>query len=217
MPPLFYLTVLSRTGMDLRRRILEVTRELLLAHGYDAMSMRRIGDAVGVSATTLYLYFDSKHALFEALVDEGMERLHERLSRVLDARETPQKNFDALCRAYLEFGLDNPEYYELMFVLRPRDLPRFAPEKYRRARRNLDIVIRVLERLHPEYDAERLKVLASAKWATLHGTVTLLNAQRIDRSVSRDELLDTVIALARPVRMETHRPDQRHELTNRPA
>jgi AcrR family transcriptional regulator len=194
--------------MDLRKRILQATREILIAHGYDAISMRRIGQAVGVSATTLYLYFESKHALFEALVDEGMELLYERLHQGVDDSVRPLDNFDALCRAYLEFGLENPEYYEIMFVLRPRDLPRFASEKYRRARRNLDVVIQVLQRMYPDATADRLKVLASAKWATLHGTVTLLNAQRIDRSISQAELLDTVVALAMPGRGD-------HELRDR--
>ncbi|GJE12694.1 MULTISPECIES: TetR/AcrR family transcriptional regulator [Methylobacterium] len=53
---------------DKRRQILEGARTVFLSAGYDGASMGEIARAAGVSKGTLYVYFDSKEALFEALI-----------------------------------------------------------------------------------------------------------------------------------------------------
>jgi AcrR family transcriptional regulator len=184
--------------MDLSQHILNASRQILISEGYAAISMRRIAQAVGVTATSLYLHFENKHALFEALVDEGMDLLHERLSREAGTCAEPSVALDAICRAYLEFGLANPEYYEIMFVLRPRDMPRFRAEAYRRARRNLDLLADILGRVNPHKSKEDLRVEASATWASLHGAVSLINARRIDRNMEREAFLDAVVSHVAP-------------------
>ncbi|MDX1502000.1 MAG: helix-turn-helix domain-containing protein, partial [Thermoanaerobaculia bacterium] len=51
-------------GSDLRRTILDRTRHLLVEEGYNNLSMRKIARAVGCSATSIYLHFENKDALF---------------------------------------------------------------------------------------------------------------------------------------------------------
>jgi AcrR family transcriptional regulator len=188
--------------MDLRRRILDAARTLLLDQGYDSVSMRGIARTVGVSATSLYLHFDSKDVLFQALVDEGMDRLHSMLKAAV-TRVSREDRVSALCRAYIDFGLKNPEYYEVMFVARPRRMTRFPAENYRRARRNLDLLVEVLGTVDPSSHERERRVLATAMWAALHGVVALVNAKRVDRSVDEAELLATAVALVDPTRCET--------------
>lgn len=53
-----------------RRQIIEGARALFLAQGFDAASMGEIARAAGVSKGTLYVYFDSKEHLFEAIVED---------------------------------------------------------------------------------------------------------------------------------------------------
>ena len=56
-----------------RRQILEGARRVFLASGFDGASMGEIAKAAGVSKGTLYVYFDSKEKLFEALTIEEKE------------------------------------------------------------------------------------------------------------------------------------------------
>ena len=56
--------------MDRRARYLEAAWELFTEHGYNGVSMSRIVQATGGSKETLYRYFDSKEALFAALIDD---------------------------------------------------------------------------------------------------------------------------------------------------
>ena len=53
-----------------RRQIVEGARTIFLQHGFDAASMNDIARAAGVSKGTLYVYFDNKEQLFEAIVHE---------------------------------------------------------------------------------------------------------------------------------------------------
>jgi len=53
-----------------RRQIIEGARALFLAQGFDAASMDAIARKAGVSKGTLYVYFDSKEQLFEAIVED---------------------------------------------------------------------------------------------------------------------------------------------------
>jgi AcrR family transcriptional regulator len=58
-----------------RRQVMEGAREIFMSAGFDAASMNDIARAAGVSKGTLYAYFDSKVALFEALIRE--DRAHQ--------------------------------------------------------------------------------------------------------------------------------------------
>jgi AcrR family transcriptional regulator len=62
-----------------RRQIMVGARELFLAHGFDAASMGEIARTAGVSKGTLYVYFDSKEQLFEAIATEECNRLSQRV------------------------------------------------------------------------------------------------------------------------------------------
>ena len=62
---------------DKRRQILDGAREVFLASGFDGASMGAIAKAAGVSKGTLYVYFESKESLFEALTIEEKRSLAE--------------------------------------------------------------------------------------------------------------------------------------------
>ncbi|ACA20818.1 transcriptional regulator, TetR family [Methylobacterium sp. 4-46] len=75
-------TTLDAAESDKRRQILDGAREVFLACGFDGASMGSIAKAAGVSKGTLYVYFDSKEALFEALTVEEKRTLAENLFRL---------------------------------------------------------------------------------------------------------------------------------------
>jgi AcrR family transcriptional regulator len=178
---------------DLRRLILDTTRHLLVQEGYQNLSMRKIARAINYSATSIYLYFDSKDALLHTLIDEGMTQLYESLSA---AEQTdPVERLEALCKRFITFGLENPEYYEIMFLLHPEHMERYPAEKYRRARRNLDVIAATLADGVETgcFQAEDPRVSASAVWASLHGAVSLLLAERVDIRIDREAFIQTTI------------------------
>ena len=185
---------------DLRRRILDEARHVLVAEGVSALSMRRVAAEVGVSATSIYLYYKDKNALIHALIAEGMELLGESLREALTAgtssADLPVKRIEAMCRKYLEFAQAHPEYYEIMFLLRPQLMERYPRRMYRVARKNLGLAVRELAAADglPASDEHRLR--ASVMWSTLHGAVSLLLASRFDAALPRERLMDEALATA---------------------
>lgn len=181
---------------NLRRRILDTTRHLLLQEGYQNLSMRKIARAINYSATSIYLYFDSKDALLHALIDEGMEQLYGVLEEVAAKHsEDPVVRLEALCRQFITFGLENPEYYEVMFLLHPEYMERYPAEKYRRARRNLDLIAVALSEgaACGLFELDDPRISASAVWASLHGAVSLLLAERLDVRIDREAFIQRTI------------------------
>lgn len=69
----------STAGEAKRAQILAGARKIFLAKGFAASSMGEIARAAGVSKGTLYVYFDSKTALFEALIGDMKRNTAERL------------------------------------------------------------------------------------------------------------------------------------------
>ena len=182
-------------GSDLRRVILDQTRTLLVDEGYPHLSMRKIARAVGCSATSIYLHFENKDALTHALINEGMAQLYDALEAARDGCADPVTCLPAMARAYVAFGLANPEYYQVMFQLHPDRMARFPAEDYRRARRNLDLFAAALaagtEAGH--YHVENADVGAHVLWTALHGLVSLLLAERVDVKIADEAFIEAAI------------------------
>jgi len=187
-----------QTGVDLRRAILDQARHLLVSEGYDRLSMRKIARAVGCSATSIYLHFENKDALTHALIDEGMRQLGEALDAADPGGAAPAR-LHALGHAYVRFGLDNPEYYQVMFQLHPERMARYPAENYRRARRNIERFAGVLsegEAAGSLAPVPTPDVAAHVLWTAMHGLVSLLLAQRVDVRLAGDAFVDAAIQQA---------------------
>lgn len=76
-----------------RRQIIEGARAVFLADGFDAASMNEIARIAGVSKGTLYVYFDSKVALFEALIREDRRQQAEQICIVRDDDDVDVRSF----------------------------------------------------------------------------------------------------------------------------
>jgi AcrR family transcriptional regulator len=86
-------------GSAKRRQIMEGARTVFLASGFDGASMNDVARAAGVSKGTLYVYFDSKEQLFEALIREQRRQQAERLTELsMDSRDVRAVLFNFGCR-----------------------------------------------------------------------------------------------------------------------
>ncbi|MFQ5550621.1 MAG: TetR/AcrR family transcriptional regulator [Gemmatimonadales bacterium] len=111
---------------DVECVILDEARDLLAEGGLECLSMRAVADRVGVSATALYHYFESKQDLIERVVSSGYKRFGEYLERAI--AEHPRGSLDritALGEAYVLFASENKAYFRVLFNLQapsPRDI-----------------------------------------------------------------------------------------------
>ena len=180
----------------LRLLILEKARSLLVADGYRRLSMRRLAREIGYSPTSIYLYFKNKDALFHSLIEVGMDLLRARLEAAFRAAgPDASAKVAALSRAYLTFAVEEPEYYEIMFALQADHLDRFPRDKYRRARRNLELMIETLKQGAEEgsLNVPDPDLAGAVIWAQLHGAVSLAAARRFDADLPIGFLFDACI------------------------
>jgi len=103
-------------GHTRREEILQAAKELFLEEGYEATTIRRIADRVGVSAPALYLYFHDKEAMMLALCDQTFGRLIERITAIEKTVADPLERLRRFGDAYARFGLEHPGEYRLVFV-----------------------------------------------------------------------------------------------------
>ncbi len=107
----------ERQKEELRSKILEVAKELFIERGFEETSIRNIAERIEYSPTTIYLYFKDKDDIFYALHQEGFILLNQYF-RVLQNVEDPFERLKAINRAYIDFALENREFYDLMFISR---------------------------------------------------------------------------------------------------
>lgn len=185
----------AQPNKELRAAILDEARRTLVAEGHRALSMRRIARAVGCTATSIYLHFRDKDDLLHALIHEGFERLHDQLLAAADGIDNARQRCARLCRSYLEFALENREYYEVMFALHPEHMKRYPQALYRRARRNLGFLADAIAAASGRSGDRREDDLLQAQvvWAQLHGAVTLHHNQRLDFRLDLFDFVDAVV------------------------
>ncbi|HSP19185.1 MAG TPA: TetR/AcrR family transcriptional regulator, partial [Myxococcaceae bacterium] len=106
-----------------RREILDAAWELVHADGLGSLSMRELGARVGMRAQSLYVYFPSKYAIYDAMFGESNIELLRRV-RELPLTRDPMEGMRLRAHVFLEFCVEDPVRYQLLFQ---RTIPGFEP------------------------------------------------------------------------------------------
>ncbi len=103
--------------------IVESAWRLAGEHGIAGVSLHTLAHELGIRQPSLYEYFDSKNALYDAMFADGNRKLIERLDSLRLSRK-PRTALKQFLRAFVAFGLEDPARYELLFQ---RHVPGFTP------------------------------------------------------------------------------------------
>lgn len=102
------------SGDLLRDEILDAATELLLDTGHaKAVSIRSVAERVGVTPPSIYLHFQDKVALLDAVCARYFEKLDEEMQRVSAAQSSTVEVLRAQGLAYIRFAIENPELYRI--------------------------------------------------------------------------------------------------------
>ena len=190
-------------GATRRAEILLAAQRLFLEEGFEHTTMRRLADAVGVSATALYVYFDDKDAILQAIAEATFAEMLAVLEASQDPAATPLQRFRAGLHAYVAFGRARPDAYRLTFLAKM-----LAPASP--GRRTMDSVdcdaadrsFAILERgvaelmQAGEFRPGNPLLVAEALWASLHGVTALLIDLSAHVESPPDLLIETVLETA---------------------
>ncbi len=147
------MTAAAPTETARQRRHRQTSREILAAawdlcreHGLAGLSLRELASRVGLRAPSLYSYFDSKHAIYDAMFREGNEQLAVTMAAVSPDGPITRNDVKRGIHAFFEFCTEDPVRYQLLFQ---RTIPGFypSPESYALAVENLAAAKRYLAQL----------------------------------------------------------------------
>lgn len=110
-PRLFTVFTMS----DQRDKILGCACDLYLEQGLEGFSMRKLAKEVGVTAPALYRHYQNREDVLTDVVREAFREFLSRFSRALEGR-TAQERFLLTGEAYLDFALQHPRWYQLLFI-----------------------------------------------------------------------------------------------------
>ncbi len=164
----------------MRKLILSTAMDLFLTEGFTNVSIRRIADKIEYSPGTIYLYFKDKDEILFALHNEGFEELYKHQLSVLPIRD-PKERLRKHAEAYIRFGLEHPEYYNLMFIMRSPMRKIEQGEDWGAGRRSLEFLREnVQECVGTLFGKDTdVKTATLALWAAAHGILSLILRNRL--------------------------------------
>ncbi len=158
-----------------REEILEAAWALCREQGLAALSLRDLAARVGMRAPSLYSYFGSKEAIYDAMFAEGQHALLERQAHLDDA-PTDRATLLSAAEDFFDFCTSDPVRYQLMFQ---RVVPGFTPSQ-----RSYALALQVLARL--EGALERAGVEDPAMRDLFTALLTGLTDQQISNDPGGD-------------------------------
>jgi AcrR family transcriptional regulator len=169
----------------LRRALVEEAVATIDREGVERLTLRGIGERLGVSRTALYRHFADKSELLAAVATEGFRMLRRKLEEAWDRGGGTVGAFDAMGVAYVRFALEHPSHYRVMFGanLERSDDPNLHSEASGAFQALVDALL-VLQR-NGLVRSDPALALARFVWATVHGIAMLaidgrLGKERLD-------------------------------------
>jgi AcrR family transcriptional regulator len=161
-------------------RIASVALAILEKEGPEAVSMRRVAEAVGITPMAIYHHFPSRESLLNTITDREFDRLLSSM-QARPLQGTLEDRLLAVMAVYVDYALAQPRIFDFVFS-RPRPGARQFPKDFR-ARRSptLNLIADLLatEMKQGSLKKEDVWEVAFALWAHVHGYIMLYRAGRV--------------------------------------
>jgi AcrR family transcriptional regulator len=179
-------------GERLRREIITKTARLLAETGdEEAVSIRAVAQAVGVTPPAIYLHFADKDELIHAVCEDTFRALDEFVEARVASVADPLERLSERGRAYVDFGVEHPEQYRVLFMGKARQRGEEAMEA--------SGFTHLLENVEQCMAAGAIAagdamLVATGLWAVVHG-VTSMSVAVANCPVDRDVLIEHLLAV----------------------
>jgi AcrR family transcriptional regulator len=174
-----------RQKEEVRASILEAAWKVVETEGWQALSIRKIAEAIEYSVPVIYDHFANKEAILLEFTRKGFRLLNEDLERAKGRFENPEQQIEALAYSYWNFAFTHKEYYQLMYGLGMPgcETVKQIPELSTFTELILDSLRKMIVQ-HQTRGADPFLKLHTL-WSTLHG---LISINMMGKENSRDEL-----------------------------
>ncbi len=158
---------------EMRELILSTATNLFIGQGYERVSMRNIAEAMEYSPATIYLYFKDKNELLYTLSEEGFRKFFAAFG-ALPSDGDPLQRLKMLGEIYIRFALENPVYYDLMFIMRAPMESFHTGESWELGMKSHRILTKVVRQCIEQgyFSGKDPDTMAFMIWSFVHGVVS---------------------------------------------
>lgn len=195
------------TGYELHDVIVRVATDLLAQVGdVEALTMRAVATAAGVTPPSVYRHFPDKQALVRTVITARFDEFTSMLRGAAATGDQPLSRLEAMTEAYVHWGLEQPGHYRVLFSATnagPAGLGLDGDTEHPGAPSHRLLVDAVAACLPPSRQAASLP-LATELWASLHGIVDLRITKPELPWPDQDVLIRTALDAVRVASHPTH-------------
>lgn len=106
-----------RQKEEIRLSILQAAKQIVAEEGWQALSIRKIAEAIEYSAPVIYDHFGNKESILHELTKQGFQILNQELIKASKRSTQPEKQIEAMAYSYWEFAFEHKAYYQVMYGL----------------------------------------------------------------------------------------------------
>lgn len=106
-----------RQKEEVRTSILKAAWQIVDQEGWQALSIRKIAEAIEYSVPVIYDHFENKEAILLEFTKQGFRQLNDEMIKAKKRYTTPDRQIEAMAYSYWEFAFENKAYYQLMYGL----------------------------------------------------------------------------------------------------
>ncbi len=189
---------------EVRDQILERAFEILVKDGYENLSMGKLGSKMKMTAANLYNYYANKDELLIAIHKKCFQMIQDRIRSSVNMHHTPLERIKELARAFVDFGIENVNIYDIMFnrpirqysdyIGTPQE--KLSYEEYHNSIKALVYAVTVVRdyvETRPDLETSDPKFITIKILSALHGIISLHNSGILNEMDDNPELLMNAI------------------------
>lgn len=168
-------------------KVIQVARSLFVVEGYQQVTMRKIARCSGYSHGTLYYHFKDKANLIHEILQQDFSQMREQLRHVLEEKTSPLEHLRIIIHRLIQFGIENPHHYRLMFIEKDPD---FALFQLHESERTFQILLTVVSQCKDEFQDLPAHHIAWMIFMAAHGFIS--------QNIAEPKSWETLSKLAEP-------------------
>ena len=193
----------------IKNNITQEALNIIKYKGLDELSMRKLGQRLGIAAKTIYNYYQNKDEIYINILIKGFAALSDQIQSAINPNRTSKEQLRDIIRAYIEFGLNSSDLYYLMFTIR---LPKYndyvgsSLEQVAKTQLETALRVSVLFGSVIQQNAGRgkllsedaIKIFVASLWSQMHGYVvgsnnTILNYIVTNPVMMKESVVERIV------------------------
>src|SRR4030095_2172323 len=164
-----------RQKEEVRANILSTAWQIVKEDGWEAISIRKIADAIEYSVPVIYDHFQNKEAILWEFAKEGFRMLSKKIQQAKEKSDSPEEQLKAIADAYWSFAFKNKEYYQLMFGMGMAgcEIEKCFPERIGFRNLVMEPITAIISKGKDPETNPCLKYYTF--WSILHGLISIKN------------------------------------------